>query len=169
VSIGFFITYMQPQIIKTKAFSLAGLSMEMSIQHNKVKELWSSFIPILKKNNLLGIQDLYSVEEYQGLDYFQEFNPEKTFKKWAAIKIKPESTFPDTFEPLQVPEGLYAVFSYKGKATEANKFYHFIFNHWLPGSEYVLDTRPHFAIMGEKYKGERPDSEEDIWIPVKPK
>jgi AraC family transcriptional regulator len=32
-----------------------------------------------------------------------------------------------------------------------------------------LDNRPHFEILGEKYKQGSPDSEEEIWIPVKEK
>jgi AraC family transcriptional regulator len=32
-----------------------------------------------------------------------------------------------------------------------------------------MDGRPYFALMGEKYKGEQPDSEEEFWVPVKPK
>jgi AraC family transcriptional regulator len=31
-----------------------------------------------------------------------------------------------------------------------------------------LDQRPHVEVMGEKYKNNDPDSEEEIWIPIKP-
>jgi hypothetical protein len=31
----------------------------------------------------------------------------------------------------------------------------------------MLDNRPHFEILGEKYKNADPDSEEDVYIPVK--
>ena len=34
---------------------------------------------------------------------------------------------------------------------------------------YTLDDRPHFEILGEKYKNQDPDSEEELWIPIKPK
>jgi AraC family transcriptional regulator len=40
---------------------------------------------------------------------------------------------------------------------------------WLPSSDYVLDNRPHFEILGEKYKINDPESEEKIWIPVRKK
>jgi AraC family transcriptional regulator len=30
----------------------------------------------------------------------------------------------------------------------------------------VLDNRPHFEILGEKYKQGSTDAEEEIWIPV---
>ena len=34
-------------------------------------------------------------------------------------------------------------------------------------SEYEFDNRPQFEILGEKYKNNAPDSEEEIWIPIK--
>jgi AraC family transcriptional regulator len=58
------------------------------------------------------------------------------------------------------------VFIHHGPASEAIITYTYIFQTWLPGSEFRLDDRPHFAMMGEKYKDENPNSEEEIWIPV---
>jgi AraC family transcriptional regulator len=40
---------------------------------------------------------------------------------------------------------------------------------WLPNSAYALDDRPHFEALGEQYKNNDPNSEEEIWIPIKPK
>jgi AraC family transcriptional regulator len=54
-------------------------------------------------------------------------------------------------------------------ASEAPAFYQYIFNSWLPGSGYRLDNRPHFAVMGEKYKNDDPNSEEELCVPVKEK
>ncbi len=72
-------------------------------------------------------------------------------------------------DQLVIPEGLYAVFSYVGKPSEAQAFFKYIYGSWLPGSDYLLDNRPHFALMGKDYKGEDPDSKEEFWIPVKTK
>jgi AraC family transcriptional regulator len=32
-----------------------------------------------------------------------------------------------------------------------------------------LDDRPHFEVLGEKYKNNDPTSEKEIWIPILPK
>ena len=45
--------------------------------------------------------------------------------------------------------------------------FQYIFTNWLPNSEYELDNRPHFEILGDKYINGSADSEEEIWIPVK--
>jgi len=68
-----------------------------------------------------------------------------------------------------VPSGLYAVFIHTGAASTAPKTFEYIFETWLPNSEYLLDNRPHFEILGGKYKNEDPSSEEEIWIPIKPR
>ncbi len=63
------------------------------------------------------------------------------------------------------PESLYAVFQYKGSNT-TNKIFEYIYGTWIPSSGYLLDDRPHFEVLGEKYKNGSMYSEEEIWIPV---
>ncbi|GET22256.1 GyrI-like small molecule binding protein [Prolixibacter denitrificans] len=72
-------------------------------------------------------------------------------------------------ETFVLPEGLYLVFIYRGKASDATPFFQHILGEWLPQTDYQLDEKPHFEILGEKYKNDSPDSEEEIWIPVKKK
>ncbi|MBP6511468.1 MAG: GyrI-like domain-containing protein, partial [Bacteroidia bacterium] len=61
----------------------------------------------------------------------------------------------------------YAIFVFKGLTSDAFAFYNQIFSEWLPASDFELELRPHFAWMGEKYKKDDPDSEEEIFIPIK--
>jgi AraC family transcriptional regulator len=70
-------------------------------------------------------------------------------------------------ETFTLKAGLYAVFLHKGAAVTATETFQHIFGIWLPKSEYILDNRPHFEILGEKYKNNDPSSEEEIWIPIK--
>jgi AraC family transcriptional regulator len=44
--------------------------------------------------------------------------------------------------------------------------FQYIYSTWLPASGYALDNRPHFELLGEKYKQGSPHSEEEIWIPI---
>jgi len=81
------------------------------------------------------------------------------------VAVEEASAISDQMETMTIPEGWYAVFYYKGPGGDPGIF-KYIFNQWLPSSEYRLDQRPHFEILGEKYKNGHPDSEEEIWIPV---
>lgn len=146
----------------------AGKSMEMTFSCNQTVELWKSFMPRLKEiQNSIGT-NLYSLQIYPPL-FFDNFNPDTEFEKWAAIEVMDFNAVPDGMQTLKITGGLYAVFLYKGAASAADKTFQYIFRTWLPASGYILDNRPHFEILGEKYKNEDPGSEEELWIPVKKK
>ncbi|MDN3595718.1 GyrI-like domain-containing protein [Zunongwangia endophytica] len=157
---------LDPKITKTQGFSLVGIATEMSFAENKTAKLWQEFIPLKMANFGKKQVDLYSVEVYKDLSFFSNFDPKQTFMKWAAIRKEDIEKIPSEFTTLEVPEGKYAIFTYKGSSTEAPQSYQQIFQHWLPASGFQLDDRPHFAIMGEKYKNNDPTSEEEIWIPI---
>jgi AraC family transcriptional regulator len=155
-----------PQIILLSETHLAGMHQRMSLLENSTEVLWQGFMPMYKKYEIWDNTKLYAVEEYDAT-YFKKFEPQNTFTKWAAAPIKGNKTLPEGLFALTLPRGLYAVFTYKGLAADAAPMYMYIFTRWLPSSEYSLDDRPHFALMGEKYKNNSPESEEEIWVPVR--
>lgn len=160
---------MEPRIEKIEEIKLIGNKTKMSFVNNKTMELWQNFMPKRKEvNNLVGTE-LYSVELYNDRMFFKNFDPTKEFEKWAAIKVNEFDNVPNGLETLIIPKGEYAVFHYKGKPSEAQSTYQYIYGQWMPNSEYELDDRPHFTLMGEKYKGEDPESEEEFWIPIRKK
>lgn len=159
---------MKPRIEKTQATKLIGNKIRMSFVNNETGKLWQKFMPKRKAIiNLVGTE-LYSVELYD-IHFFKNFDPSKEFEKWAAVKVSDFENVPTDMDTLVIPSGEYAVFHYKGKPSEAQATYQYIYSQWLPNSGYELDNRPHFALMGEKYKGEHPESEEEFWIPVREK
>lgn len=156
---------MQPQFVTIEPKKLLGIFLEMSLAENRTGELWSSFMPRLKEIETRVGNNLYSLQVYDE-DYFQQFDPTREFEKWALAEVKNFSLIPDEMEPFELPGGMYAVFLHKGMGTE---IFQYIFSEWLSNSGFSIDSRPHFEILGEKYKQGSPDSEEEIWIPVKSK
>lgn len=146
--------------------TLVGLHVRMSFAENRTRELWQSFMPRRKEITNVVNTYLYSVEQYDP-HFFDSFNPATEYVKWAAVEVSDADHVPGNMEVLVVPPGLYAVFIHQGTASKAVETYGFIFRTWLPSSSYMVDDRPHFALMGDKYKNDDPDSEEEIWIPVK--
>jgi AraC family transcriptional regulator len=157
---------MQPTIETLSEKKLIGKRMTMSLSNNKTGELWRSFMPRRKEiqNNLTS--EVISMQVYNQPVDFNNLNQE--FEKWAVIEVSDFETIPAGMETFTLPGGLYAVFHYKGSSTDT-RIFEYIFGTWLPNSDYVLDNRPHFEILGDKYKNADPNSEEDIWIPIKPK
>jgi AraC family transcriptional regulator len=147
---------------------LVGKRMIMSFSDNITSDLWKGFMPRRKEiQNSIGTE-LYSMQIYPPM-FFSSFNPDTEFEKWAATEVKDFDEVPDGMETFILKSGLYAVFSYRGAASAAAGSFRDILGIWLPNSAYILDERPHFEILGEKYKNESPDSEEELWIPIRPK
>lgn len=154
---------MQPEIKKLSEKKLIGKRLEMSFTENRTPELWRSFMPRRREISNKLNDDLISMQIYES-----GFSPNAIFEKWAAVEVSNFENIPDEMESFILQEGLYAIFFYKGLSTD-NRIFEYIFGEWLLKSEYELDKRPHFEILGEKYKNNDPNSEEEIWIPIKMK
>ncbi|WP_316785222.1 GyrI-like domain-containing protein [Pedobacter frigiditerrae] len=158
---------MTPRIETLSEKKLVGMRLTMSFADYKIAELWRSFLPRRKEiiNNLTD--DLISLVVYKS-DHFTDFSPTNQFERWAAVEVIDLENVPIGMESFVLPSGLYAVFNYKGLNTDPSIF-QYILGTWLPNSNYILDNRPHFEVLGEKYKNNDPTSEEEIWIPIKTK
>ncbi|MEI6766086.1 MAG: GyrI-like domain-containing protein [Bacteroidota bacterium] len=156
-----------PEIVQLSAKTLVGKRLKMSFSENRTVDLWRSFMPRLKEINKRVSRDLFSMQLFGELPDFSKFNPDLMFEKWAAAEVSELENTPDGMEVFYLESGLYAVFAYKGAVSEAAVFFQYIFGTWLPGSEYALDNRPHFELLGEKYNNNSADSEENIFIPIK--
>lgn len=158
---------MIPRIEILNEKKLIGKRLTMSLAENKTAELWRSFMSNRRFiiNNLTN--DMISLQVYKP-SYFTNFNPTNEFEKWAVVEVTNFDNVPNDMETFILTGGLYAVFDYKGLSTD-NRIFQYIYETWLPSSEYDLDDRPHFEVLGEKYKNNDPTSEEEIWIPVQTK
>lgn len=165
----------QKQLIPRIEFSaekkLIGITEAMSLANNKTGDLWRKFMP--RRNEIFNRQgnDLISMAIYP-TEYFTSMNPttrmQTDFQKWAAAEVLDFNSVPAGMGAYTLEPGLYAVFEYKGLNTDFSIF-GYIFGIWLPQSDYFIDDRPHFEILGERYKNNDPESEEEIWIPIKSK
>jgi AraC family transcriptional regulator len=162
------VTCMMPRFEILAEKKLVGKRLKMSLAKNTTSQLWSSFMPRRKEIVHAITTDLISMQVYDASHSFSTFDFHAAFDKWAAIEVSDFSSVPEGMETFTLPGGLYAVFHYKGRSTDPEIF-RYIFGTWLPQSDYVPDHRPHFEILGEKYRNNDPESEEEIWIPVKPR
>lgn len=147
---------------------LVGKRMTMSYADYRIGELWGSFMPRRKEITNTLTNDLISLVVYAP-NHFIDFKPTNQFERWATVEVQNFNNVPDELETYNLSSGLYAVFNYKGMSSGAAAFFQYIYSEWVPNSEYILDDRAHFEVLGEKYKNNDPSSEEEIWIPIKAK
>jgi AraC family transcriptional regulator len=158
---------MQPRIEHLREKKLIGAFLRMNMINNRTGELWSKFMPRIKEIKQKISKEMISLQYFDPL-YFSEFNPAREFEKWAVVEVQNQKEIPNGMEALTLKAGLYAVFNYKGSSSD-NSIFQYIYQTWLPNSKYHLDNRPHFEVLGVNYKNNDPDSEEEIWIPIKNK
>lgn len=158
---------MIPSIQLLPAKKVAGIHLSMSFADNRTVELWRSFMPRRKElTNTVG-SDLISMQVYPAEFDFAKVDINTKFTKWACAEVADFSAIPEGMTAFEIPEGLYAVFHYKGNPADGQNVFQYIFGEWLPASGYSIDQRPHFEVLGPNYKNNDPESEEEIWIPVK--
>ena len=137
----------------------------MSLADNRTFQLFSEFMPRRYEiTQALGV-DVWDLRVYPE-DYFINFSAAREFEKWALVEVDSFDEVPDEMETYMLPAGKYAVFLYQGPSNDPSPF-EYIFREWLPTSNWQLDNRPHFEIMGSKFRRNHPHSEEEIWIPIR--
>jgi AraC family transcriptional regulator len=141
------------------------MSVVMILTNNLTGKLWSNFMPIsVEIKNRVGEQFI-SLQVYPP-EYHTAFKPELEFRKYALAELSSCSTIPEGMEEFIIKAGLFPIYDYKGASGDPSIF-QYIYADWLPKSEYRLDNRPHFEVLGTNYKNNDSTSEGEIWIPIK--
>lgn len=155
------------RISEMETKKMIGFSTKTTLMNDQTAKVWQQLMPRLKEVKNLVSSDLFSLQVYDFTN-FNNFSPTTEFTKYALIEVKNYDAIPNGFKKFDLTSGKYAVFLHKGTSAEFPKTAHYIFADWLPNSEFELDDRPHFEILGDNYKGhEYPESEEEVWIPIK--
>lgn len=155
---------MLPTIKSFPSTKFIGKNLSFTYSDYRIFELWGSFMPRKKEIiNSIGTE-LYNIQ-INPQDF--NFGPNEEFVKWAAVAVSNFEFVPNEMETLEIEEGLYAVFLYKGNQSDVASYFNQIYTVWIPNSIYDLDYRPQFEILGEKHKNNDSNSEEEIWIPIK--
>ena len=158
-------TDLTPRITDLPTKLTVGVQLTMSVAQNRTAELWSGFAPRLKEVKHRSTNELISLQEYDP-EYLASFDPGRSFVKRALAEVTEFREIPHGLEKFVLPGGLYAVFLYKGLPGDPSVF-EYIYGVWLQESGYELDHRPHFEVLGPKYKQNSPDSEEELYIPIR--
>ena len=138
------------RIIDISEKILVGKKIKMSLTDDKTLILWKNFKSQISKIENRAGTNFYSIQFYNPKLNFEDFNTSTIFENCAAVEVSNHFKIPDGMELFIIPKGKYAVFTHKGIAKDTFKTTQYIFEEWLPKSDYQLDSRPyfHFQIMG---------------------
>lgn len=153
---------MIPQIVQVSEMSVVGIYVEMQKHEtHKIKALWQKFSP--RKDEITNLINSKSIA-MQTFTIDKNGEPNKNFNMWACVEVSNLSDIPSDMKGFIIPKGEYIKVIHIGM--DAGKTYQYIITEWLPNSGYKIDDRPHFQVMGDKYKNGSPDSEEDFYVPI---
>jgi len=159
--------HLTPRIEFLEVKKLIGCNRQMSLSKDETFELWQSFMKRRTEIKNRSNSHFYSMQVYDKPLDFKHFTPQTKFEKWAAVEVSSFDFIPEGMKSYSMEVGNYAVFIYKGVASDFHSTAQYIFGEWLPNSKYTLDSREHFEVMKENYDPKDPNSEEEIWIPIK--
>lgn len=146
---------------------IVGKKITTSIAQYNLFDLWSKFMP--KRKGILNTiaAELLSIQVFQE-DTFAStsFNENTLFEMWAAVEISKIEQLPADMESSIIYGGKFVTITLKGEKPTLTDHYNYLINEWLPKEGYCIDNRAHFQVMGEKYKRNDPNSEEEAWIPI---
>ncbi len=169
---------MEPKIIQRDQFIIVGMvyygnpfhAAEVSPDQNEVGKLWGRFNTYYG-NNPQGFKEEVNPKVAWELHITtDEYEETKEYYVMVGVEVSKIDGLPlPTFTKV-LPAGQYAVFTLKGEEMASN-WGDAIYKEWLPSSDYEEAYQCTIERYDEDtFKGwGDPDSEVEIWIPVKAK
>lgn len=154
-----------PRFESLPPIPVVGMKMEMNFVVDKTTELFRTFMPQRKNIDAINA-DIYCIQEFDGPINYSKFDPGKMYFKRAAMAVTEDALIPENMEKFVIPGGEYLVFTFKGIPADFPEVLRHVFTEYLPLKGYAPDHRPHFQLLGEKYKNNDANSEEWVFVPV---
>ncbi|MDQ7041894.1 MAG: AraC family transcriptional regulator [Sulfurimonas sp.] len=136
------------------------------IRHNgyndDVKQTWQKIQTWMYSNE---------IKEYKHIALFHD-NPVVTHldecQYVACIEVKDKLSNDQRLPKFNISEGVYARFDLKGVDGDFLKFMHWLYNEWLPNSEYETTTKPPYAVYTKnKYLSDEGNFELSFYLSIK--
>jgi len=155
---------LEPKIVLKDAFTVVGLEVITTQEDNNtnfsIPKLWSRFIPRAQEIKSRAAAASLGLCISEGFD-------DCKFAYLACVEVSNADSIPEGMVARSVPASKYLVFTHKGSVDELGKTYDFIYGTYIPNSTYEIASMVDFELYDERFNPNSPDSELDIYIPIK--
>lgn len=153
-----------PTLVQSKEKSIVGLSYFVSgnLQNLDLTLEWNTFMQIV---NL--IDNKTTPEQYYQIQYWSENQGVEGMHFFIGIEVNSLKSIPPQFVIKFIPKGTYLKFKHKGLSKNVGYTYRYIYEEFLPDTEYSLSLPFNFEQYGKNYLS--PDNEQSesfLLIPV---
>ena len=157
----------EPKIVTREEFVIAGFRKHTRNGFEAIGEAWFEL-----KSTMDSIQRKNEHTMYGFEDYSEEFSAEPlVFYYMAGVEVDKDTKLPEGMYRKVVPRAEYAVFTVNGNNAngEIGQAFRYIYNVWLPNSEYCLDEELllDFEYYDERWDCQLQTAQMDIFIPIK--
>ena len=156
---------MQPKIIEKNRFTVIGMdcltTTEDNAEHQVVIELWNDFRPRIDE-----VKNKKDPTKMVGI-YDQRKNYPNRFAYIASVEVSSLAEIPKGMIPKMINGSKYAVFTHQGKLESIDKTYNYIYNEWLPESDYDENTKgDNLEVFNVDFSDDE-NSDIDIYVAIK--
>jgi AraC family transcriptional regulator len=153
-----------PELLKLSERILVGISFFISDndQVNDLSREWNRF-----NSEVHTIRNMVIPERFYQVQYWSENQDLGGLYFFTGIEVSKVENINPLFVIKTIPSGNYLRFIHKGLANKVGYTYKYIYNEFLPNTEYKLTRSFNFEYYGEKCLGPyNENSESEIFIPV---
>lgn len=154
---------MKPRIVERGPFHVVGVRERFAPGHiEAIPLLWERFVPFAPELPNKVPDVLYGVC-VDGTDPAAE---EPGFEYTACSEVTTLDDIPEGMVGFTVPGGTFAVFTHRGPVSQLADSVRTVWRELLPAEGLKPTGAPDFELYDERFRGEEPDCEVDIYVPV---
>ena len=154
----------EPIVVELDAMDVVGMQTLFSMKCNLITILWERFALRMQEIRNVVRKDVALEVSYD----VQGEADEQTFFVLAGLIVEDVGEIPEGMAHKHVPAHKYALFTHYGPISLIYDTYNRIYNELLPRSAYDVDKEAcTIEWYDERFKMDSPDSEYDIYVPVK--
>ncbi|MBN2274747.1 MAG: AraC family transcriptional regulator [Bacteroidales bacterium] len=153
-----------PELVVLPEKTLVGISFFISDSAgvNDLSKEWTRLI-----NEVNTIKNRTVPERYYQVQFWSDTQELGGMYFFTGVEVTKPADVDSLFVIKNLPRGKYLRFIHKGFSNKVGYTYKYIYNQFLPDTEYKLTKPFNFEFYGEKYKGPfNEQSESEIYIPV---
>ncbi len=148
---------MEPKFVTKPAFTVVGLKSHGKNENNEIPETWTALMPRMEEIPV-------KPDSEYSYGVCGNMTEDGSFDYLAGFEVADDAEVPEGMARWDVPEQRYAVFTCT--LPTVREAYDYIYNTWLPQSEYEHAPGPEFEAYGETFNYEDPESKMELFVPV---
>ncbi|MEJ2544903.1 MAG: AraC family transcriptional regulator [Calditrichaceae bacterium] len=153
-----------PEIIELSQKILTGISFFLA-DDSKVMDLSNEWNQLM--HEVENIKNRLMPERFYQVQYWSENQELGGLYFFIGVEVNDIDEVPPQFVIKIIPKSRYLRFVHKGLANKVGYTYKYIYNQFLPETDYKLNKPFNFEFYGEKCLGPyNPESESEIFIPI---